>query len=179
MHLKVCSFSVCNESHYKPHYRSIFTGKICIIYCECKVEKYKDLTYTSHFKTTSSTDTNLTQKKHVVNFVYHCLQRNRIFISLQSKVLWQMFLSPLPSRSPCHHHKKNYMTKWSDQSRFMNESLPVIHKFQGENNTICILYEATEIKATGNKLQVGVTGTTHTGSKEFLQRRAGFKAVHM
>lgn len=47
---------------------------------------------------------------------------------------------------------KNYMTKRSDHPRLMNESFSVTHKFHVDNNTVCILYEATEIKATGNKL---------------------------
>lgn len=48
------------------------------------------------------------------------------------------------------------MTTWSDQPRLMNESLSVTHKFHVDNNTVCILYEATQRKAAGNKLWVSV-----------------------
>lgn len=77
-------------------------------------------------------------------------------MSLLSKVPQQMCVSAFSSRSPCHHDKKNYMTKRSDHPRLMNESFSATHKFHVDNNTVCILYEATEIKATGNKLSVGV-----------------------
>lgn len=40
------------------------------------------------------------------------------------------------------------INEWVSQS--------VTHKYHIENNTVYILHEATEIKATGNKVYVGV-----------------------
>lgn len=87
---------------------------------------------------------------HVANFIISYKGQNFHSIAKQSTTanVHICFILKIPLS------KKDYMTKWSDHPRLMNES--VTHKYHVENNTVYILHEATEIKATGSKVYVGV-----------------------